>query len=397
MRFLFRLYQKAYLRKFLSSIFYHKHIHYIGKEVSMKQIQIIRRKLHQIPELDKCLPKTITFIENKLASFKCTLFHPIQSAVCAYFDFQQSTTIAFRSDMDALPIQERSTVSYCSKHKGQMHACGHDAHMAMLLAFAAYLNKQKDCKHNVLLIFQPAEETTGGAKDIVDTGILSDYHVLALFGIHVMPKLKKGTIASKSGYLMARSAQITLEIKGKSAHIAHFHEGKDALYCAMCFIQRIYDIADNYKKEAHLLKFGLCNSGHVCNAISDYTLLKGTLRVFSDNSFHYLCEQMSILCKQLEKESGCSLQLSLSQGYPSLYNDPDLFKRCQILLPDMSVLSKPNLLTEDFAYYGSVVQTIFFYLGIGDVSPLHSDTFDFDDSCLTKGLSTYIRLLDICL
>lgn len=361
----------------------------------MEPIQMIRQELHQIPELDKCLPKTIAYIKNKLTGFQCGVFHPTPAAVCAYFDFHKPTTLAYRSDMDALAIQERNTVSYCSKHKGQMHACGHDAHMAILLAFAAYLNEQSDCKHNVLLIFQPAEETTGGAKEIVDTGIFSNYHVSALFGIHVMPKLKKGTIASKSGYFMAKSAQITLEIKGKSAHVAHFYEGKDALACAMCFIQRIYDIADNYKKEAHLLKFGLCNSGHVCNVISDYTLLQGTLRVFSDNSFHYFCEQMDILCKQLEKESGCRLQLSLSQGYPALYNNPELFKKCHTLLPNMSVLTKPNLLTEDFAYYGSVVQSVFFYLGIGDVSSLHSDTFDFDDSCLIKGLGTYIQLLDI--
>lgn len=361
----------------------------------MKQIQRIRRQLHQIPELDKQLPKTIAYIKQILSSLNCTVFQPIPGAVCAYFDFHKTTTLAFRSDMDALAIQEQNDISYRSTHKGQMHACGHDAHMAILLTFAKHLHAISDCKHNVLLIFQPAEETTGGAKDIVDTGLFSRYHVNALFALHVIPKQKKGLIASKSGYLMAKSAQITLKIKGRSAHVAHFHEGKDALYAALCFVQRIYAISEQYKKEAHLLKFGVCNSGQVCNAISDHTLLKGTLRVYSDDSFHYFHDRLNELCEQLQKESGCEFQLSLSEGYPALVNDNELFEKSKELLKDMNVLTKADLLTEDFAYYGKVVKSMFFYLGIGDVSPLHSDTFDFDDSCLTKGVSTFIQLLDI--
>lgn len=375
-----------------------KFIHCIRKEVikmPMKQIQRIRRQLHQIPELDKQLPKTIAYIKQMLSSLSCTVFQPIPGAVCAYFDFHKTTMLAFRSDMDALPIQEQNAVSYRSTHKGQMHACGHDAHMAILLTFAKHLNAVPDCKHNVLLIFQPAEETTGGAKDIIDTGLFTQYHVDALFALHVMPKQKKGTIASKSGYLMAKSAQITLEIKGRSAHVAHFNEGKDALYAALCFVQRIYEISEQYKKETHLLKFGVCNSGQVCNAISDDTLLKGTLRVFSDESFHYFHERLNELCKQLQKESGCGFRLSLSEGYPALVNNAELFEKSRTLLKEMAILTKADLLTEDFAYYGKVIKSMFFYLGIGDVSPLHSATFDFDDSCLSEGVNTFIQLLDI--
>lgn len=361
----------------------------------MKQIQTIRRELHQIPELDKQLPKTMAYIENQLAKLHCTIFHPIPSSVCAYFDFQQSSTIAYRSDMDALPIQEQNNVSYRSKHNGQMHACGHDGHMAILIAFAYELNRRKTCRHNVLLLFQPAEETTGGAKDIVDTGLFSKYHISALFGIHLKPELNKGTIASKSGYFMAKSAEVTLAIKGLSAHIAHYAKGKDALYAACCFIQRIYAVSEAYKKADHLLKFGLCKSGRVCNAISDYTLLKGSLRVFDDKTFSYIYSQMQMLCEQLQKTSGCIFHLYLSEGYPALYNDEVLFKKSRALLPDLLVLSKPELLTEDFAYYGKTVKSMFLYLGIGDAPSLHSDTFDFDDSFLTKGVEAYIKLLDI--
>lgn len=361
----------------------------------MEQIQTIRRRLHQIPELDKHLPKTIAYITDCLKEMNCIVFQPIPSAVCAYFDFKQESTLAYRSDMDALAIQEKNHVDYCSLHDGQMHACGHDGHMAMLLAFASCLNQRKTCKHNVLLIFQPAEETLGGAKEIVETGLFSKYRVAALFAIHLMPELKKGSIASKSGYLMAKSSEITIEITGLSAHIVKYREGKDALYTACRFIDKIYTVSNAYRQSEHLLKFGFLNSGRICNAVSDYSILKGSLRVFDDHTFHYFKQQMIKLCEQLQHESGCILQLHLSEGYPALYNDDDLFKRCQMLLPNMTVLPNPNLLAEDFAYYGKAVKSMFLFLGIGNTPPLHSDTFDFDDSCLINGVNAYIKLLDL--
>lgn len=361
----------------------------------MKQIQKIRRELHQIPELDHQLPKTIAYIKQFLDGMHCKIFQPIPSAVCAYFDFNQLSTVAYRSDMDALAIQERNTISYCSTHGGQMHACGHDAHMAILLSFAKYLNQCKCAKHNVLLLFQPAEETTGGAKEIVETELFSQYRVAALFGIHVKPGIKKGKVASKSGYMMAKSAEITVAIKGKATHIAQHSKGRDALWSACCFIQRLYDISNAYPNKDHLVKFGFCQSGQVCNALSDHTILKGSLRVFTDNDFCFFRQRMMSLGEQLQKENGCEFTIHLSEGYPALSNDAYLFEQARSLLSDMIVLSKPDLLSEDFAYYGKAVKSLFFYLGIGDVPSLHSDHFDFDDSCLSEGVSIYRKLLDV--
>ena len=125
-------------------------------------MQIIedRRALHQIPELDRELPNTVAYLRSALEGLKCRVFSPMPSALCAYFDFGAKEAIAFRSDADALPIEERTKVPYKSRYQGRMHACGHDGHMAILLELARRLSKKESMKYNVLLIFQPAEETT---------------------------------------------------------------------------------------------------------------------------------------------------------------------------------------------------------------------------------------------
>ena len=130
-----------------------------------------RRALHRIPELDRNLPQTMEYLRSALENLNCKVFSPMDSSLCAFFDFGKKDAIAFRADADALPIQEKNKVPYASTHPGVMHACGHDGHMAILLELARRLSEKKDLPHNVLLVFQPAEETTGGAKDLCATGV----------------------------------------------------------------------------------------------------------------------------------------------------------------------------------------------------------------------------------
>ena len=153
------------------------------------QIMEDRRALHRIPELDRDLPKTTAYLKNALQELKCQVFSPVDGSVCAWFDFGAADAIAFRSDADALPIQEQTGLSFASTHPGKMHACGHDGHMAILLELARRLDKIQTLHHNVLLVFQPAEETTGGARDICASGIFKKYKVKAIFGLHLWPGL----------------------------------------------------------------------------------------------------------------------------------------------------------------------------------------------------------------
>ena len=147
------------------------------------QVFLDRQALHAIPELGLELPKTAAYVKNALKDLNCKVFSPLEYAVCAYFDFGADHAIAFRADMDALPITEETGLSYASTHPGQMHACGHDGHTAILLELARRLSAKQNLSHNVLLIFQPGEETPGGALPICQTGVLETYQVKAVFGL----------------------------------------------------------------------------------------------------------------------------------------------------------------------------------------------------------------------
>ena len=246
-----------------------------------------RRALHRIPELDSDLPQTMAYLEQALAGLKCRVFSPMQSALCAWFDFGQETAIAFRSDADALPILEKTGAAFASCHPGKMHACGHDGHMAIALELARRLSEKKELPHNVLIVFQPAEETTGGAKALCQTGVFDRYKVEAIFGLHLWPGLPEGQIASRAEEMMARSCEVKVDVLGRSAHIARAGEGLDALEAGAKFYLRALDMERKMPKEVfRLLKFGKFESGRVCNAISDHTHMEGSLRAFQDEIFY---------------------------------------------------------------------------------------------------------------
>ena len=155
--------------------------------------------MHQIPELDRELPNTIAYLRGELEGLGCGLSSPMEGSLCAFFAFGAGKTIAFRADMDALPIAEKTGAPYASNHPGKMHACGHDGHMAILLELARRLSKRTQFHHNILLVFQPAEEASGGAKEICDSGIFATYNTEVIFGLHLWPGLPTGKIFSKPG------------------------------------------------------------------------------------------------------------------------------------------------------------------------------------------------------
>ena len=188
-----------------------------------------RRTLHRIPELENHLPKTCAFVKAQLQGLGCTVTEPIEGAVCAFFDEGKEDALAFRADMDALPITEQTGLPFASEHPGKMHACGHDGHTAMLLGLAETVAARRGTlRHNVLLVFQPAEENPGGARPLCRSGVFARYGVRAIFGFHLWPGLPLGEIATRSGALMAKSSEITLHVRGKSVHISKYQEGADS-------------------------------------------------------------------------------------------------------------------------------------------------------------------------
>lgn len=365
---------------------------------SLNRLVRFRRDLHQIPELDRDLPKTLKYINHVLSGLNCLVFSPTRSSACAYFDFGREKTAAFRSDMDALPISERTFLPFMSLHENKMHACGHDGHMAMLLELAVRvdsLTEPPPC--NLLLIFQPAEETSGGAEDICLSGILEKYNVSHIFGFHLWPGLPEGEIYTKSGPMLARSSELDVDIYGKSSHIARPSEGLDALYAQTLFIKSAYDMEKSElpPSELRLLRFGKAESGTVRNAISAKSKLLGSMRAFSDETFDYMKKRLFEIAAGTKKLTGCDIDIRLSKGYPPVINDDRLYEAvCSFLGPNAPhALDEPFMIAEDFSFYGKAVPALFFFLGAGDRPPLHSNDFNFSEEILLNGADFYTRLL----
>ena len=358
------------------------------------QIMEDRRALHRIPELELNLPKTMEYLENALRGLNCTVFSPMESALCAWFDFGAKEAIAFRADADALPIQERSGAAYASTHPGRMHACGHDGHMAILLELARRLSKKESLPHNVLLVFQPGEETPGAAKLLVKTGIFSKYKVQAIFGLHLWPGLPEGMIASRAGEMMSRSCEVTVDIYGKSAHIAKAAEGNDALAAGVEFYRRAKAMEIALPKQIYrLLKFGKIQSGTVRNALSDHTHMEGSLRAFQDEVFYSLRAGLVSIGKDIERSFGCTVNIYMSEGYPAVMNPADLHKRVRRSVGFFE-LDQPSMTSEDFSFYQKKMPGMFFFLGLGNTPALHADNFDFDETILLKGAEFFEDLAE---
>ena len=353
-----------------------------------------RRALHRIPELDRNLPETFAYLNGVLSKLPCRVFAPVKGSLCAWFDFGQPEAIAFRADADALPITERTGAEYASEHTGCMHACGHDGHMAILLELAHRLGEKKTLPHNVLLVFQSAEETTGGAKDICDSGVFAEYGVKAIFGLHLWPGLEAGVIASRRQELMARSSEVNVDIFGKSAHIAKAAEGVDALMAGMVFYRMAMEMEGKLPGSVfRLLKFGKFQSGTVRNALSAHTHMEGSLRAFQEEIFDGLARGLADIGEAVETEFGCTVKLHFSDGYPAVMNPPELFDRVRACVP-FRELESPSMTAEDFSWYQKTLPGLFFFLGLGDVPALHTDTFDFDETILLKGADFFEKLAE---
>ncbi len=357
-------------------------------------MQIIqdRRALHRIPELGCDLPETIQYVKTVLSGLKCRVFAPMEGALCAFFDFGAETALAFRADMDALPIQEAVETDYTSQHPGRMHACGHDGHTAILLELARRLDRKAENPRNILLVFQPAEETIGGAKLICDTGVFEKFRVEAIFGLHLWPGLAAGAVYSRANELMARASEVNVDIYGKSAHIAKAAEGVDAIAAGTEFYRRAMTMEAALPEHVfRLLKFGKFESGVVRNALSAHTHMEGSLRAFQDEIFEGMKEGLYAIGRDLEAAFGCRVVIDINSGYPAVLNPGDLCDRVKAVV-DYTALDAPAMTAEDFAFYQRRLPGMFLFLGTGDSPALHSSNFDFDESILTKGADLFERL-----
>jgi amidohydrolase len=380
-----------------------------GATMMKELLKQYRRDLHQIPEAGYQEFKTQAYILNFLKNYPCEITEFSPTGVCAFFkaeDPKYSGTVAFRCDMDALPIQETGNSPYRSTHAGMMHACGHDGHMAMLLGLAGELAEMgSELPVNALLIFQPAEESPGGAKAIASSGIFEKYHVRRIFGFHLGPSDTPGAIMTRPMEMMARSSELTVTIHGKSAHIAASHKGIDALHIGCLYLDALYEMEETVlpPEEFRLLKFGKMVGGTVRNAIADKAVLEGSLRAFHDDSFDLLSEQIRSIAALFEVKYSCSIEIHSTEGYPPILNDLELYEMAKEALsqehsqlaPAFITLRKPSMASDDFSYYLQKVPGLYMFLGTGNKIPLHNDAFDFEEGVLEVGVKAYLWLLQL--
>ncbi len=369
----------------------------------MKTMKTYRKDLHQIPELSLKEHKTSTYIKNELTDLGYEPFSLLDTDVLVYIDAKSDETIAFRSDIDALPVTEETGIDYVSQHPGRMHACGHDGHMSMLLGLAQYLSdKQDQLKKNILLIFQPAEESIGGAKLLCDTGVLDKYHVNAIFGIHLYPEIEQGLLASKPNEFMAMASEVTITVHGKSAHGAMPHLGVDANLILSKLLMDFQTIQTRQVSplEYSIITFGKIGGGSVRNAVSDHAFMEGTIRAFSIETFTLIKDKIRAICTQYETAYDCQIDVNITEGYLPVINHPDLYQRWLKATQDFTVheFNKPLMIAEDFSFYQDQVPGVFFYVGtkneeLGFTHSLHHPKFNFDETVLDTGLSAYKAVL----
>jgi len=280
-----------------------------------------------------------------------------------------------------------------------MHACGHDGHMAMLLVVAAELDRIiHTLPDSVLLIFQPAEETTGGALDMCKTGFMEKYNTRRVFGFHLWPTLPKRTVASRAGECMAQASDLDIIIEGRSAHCGSASEGIDALAAGCRMVEELYEMErTEFPESVHrLLKIGKFTSGDARNIISGRTVLEATIRCFDTGISERMFSRIYEIADNIAKDTGCKFSYHCTSGHYPLVNDPAAFEEVKKLLSadfDFQTLEKPFMQAEDFSAYLQHAPGVFLFLGTGTGIPLHANNFDFDESVLETGVKIYLKLL----
>lgn len=359
-----------------------------------------RCDLHQIPELAFDLFKTSAYIKDELIKMGFEIHQTAKTGWIAYKKGKKETAIAFRSDMDGLPVAEKSDHPFPSKHMGQMHACGHDGHMAMLLGFAYKIKDIDLLNESIVLIFQPAEEFPGGAKVIIEEGMLDKFKVKKIFGIHLYPNLEEGKYGIVKGAMMARNGEFNLTISGKSAHGAQPQLGNDAIVAASSLILQLQTVISRNIDpfEQSVLTIGTIKGGQARNIIAQNVEISGTIRTFNDDIYNTIKNRMKDLIEGFKIGFQIDVNYEMMDFYPVVYNDLDLVDHLlKHLNKESYTFIKPMMLAEDFAFYQKEVPGVFTMLGTknekkGYVHPLHSDQFNFDEIVLIKGVELYLSI-----
>ena len=359
-----------------------------------------RRAFHRIPEPGFREEKTRALIREKLTEIGVP-YQDENGWITALVEGAKSGPVtALRADFDALPVTEPMGCPFRSEHEGYMHACGHDMHTAIMLATARLLTGIRgEMAGSAKLLFQPAEETVGGAKPMAEAGVMDNPKVDRVYGLHVMPYLVTGQVESRPGTLNASTDTVTIEIVGRSSHGAYPDRGEDAILCACQVVTALQSIvARNVSPlESAVLTIGKIEGGRASNILCDRVTLTGTLRTANRELRDKMLARIRSIARGVSEGMGQTANVSLSEGYAALVNDESHAERvlsaARRLLGAENVFVKaaPSMGGEDFSYFLEKAPGAFFHLGCSPdrdhlTAPLHSEEFCPDERCMEYGV-----------
>lgn len=368
-----------------------------------------RRELHQIPEIGLNLPKTTTYIKDKLDEMGIDYYTLVDgnAIVGLIKGGQEGKTIALRADMDALPIAEETGLPFASTN-GCMHACGHDAHASILLGAAKVLNSNKDkLKGNVKLLFQPAEEYPGGALPMIEEGAMENPKVDAVIGLHVgtiSKEVEKGKIAVSYGPMMAAMDRILIKIKGKGSHGAYPELSIDPISTAAEVISALQRVVSREVKaiDPAVLSITRIQGGFNQNIIPDVVELEGTVRTVNNETRQMIAKRIDEITKGITSAMRADYELQYDFKYPPLINSEEFTKffveSAKKIMPEEDIfeMKNPVMGGEDMAYFLEKAPGTFFFLSNpkeidGVAYPHHNSKFDIDESIFYKGSALLVQ------
>jgi amidohydrolase len=362
-----------------------------------------RRRIHSHPELAYQEEQTSSLVRVRLEELGIPFRSGLaKTGVVATIkgDLGNGPCLLLRADMDALPIDERSGVGFASQIPGLMHACGHDAHTAMLLGAARLLlDHRSDFAGTVKLMFQPAEEAAGGAPRMIEAGVLTDPPVDAAFALHVRPDLAAGTVSCSAGPQLAGADAFTITVQGRGGHAAEPHTTIDAVVVGAQVVLALQTLVAREVEPtaAAVLTLGSFNAGESFNVIADRAVIKGNIRAFDNELFLHLEQRMREVATGVASALRATAHVDLLGRCPPLVNDASMAERLaasarSVLGADSVVPVKAEMWAEDFAFVLEKIPGAMLWLGIksGDwpePKPIHTAEFDLDESALPIGSS----------
>ncbi|MEO0402349.1 MAG: M20 aminoacylase family protein [Pseudomonadota bacterium] len=365
-----------------------------------------RQHLHTIPELSFDCPKTSAFIKERLQEIGVDEIHDgiAQTGIVAIVNGQgDGPTIGLRADFDALPITEETGVAYASTHPGQMHACGHDGHTAMLLGAAQYLSETRNFAGRVALIFQPAEEAGGGGEVMVQEGIMDQFQIGEVYAIHNSPGKEFGTFHTTAGPIMAAADTFHIHVTGKGGHGARPYDCVDPVVAACGIVTALQTIVSRNHNTAGSLVISTTqiHTGTTDNVIPESAYINGTVRTFDKEVQAMVVRRMEEIVAGQAAAYGCDAALEFEFGYPPTVNDAQKAAFAVDVAADVAGPSAVNdaitpvMGAEDFSYMLEARPGAYLMLGQGEGAGVHHPKYNFNDDIAPIGASFLARLVEI--